>query len=385
MKKILMTLLIIMLFFVSACKQEQRVAKKTNIILIIADDLGYNELGCYGQEIIKTPNIDKMAQEGMRFTDFYAGSPVCAPSRCVLITGLHTGHAYIRGNYELGGYTDETEGGQLPLLPETPNIAKFLKDHGYVTGIIGKWGLGGAGTTGIPNKQGFDYFYGYLCQKQAHDYYPTHLWEKGCRDTLQNEHYIPHEQMQGDPDNPTSYERYSGKDYSQDKMMEKTMAFLSENHDTSFFLYLPFTVPHLALQIPEDDPGLKYYKEVITIDSTYHGDRGYLPRMYPKATYAAMITRMDREIGKIMQKLKDYGIDENTIVLFSSDNGATYGRLGGSDTEFFESNKPLRSFKGSVYDQLLCFWNGCSIWQKRFVFYNFFRFIPGLIKINDAI
>ena len=170
----IITPLIWLMVTLTSCERDQ---PPPNIIIIMADDLGYNELGCYGQVIIKTPNIDRLAQEGIRFTQFYSGSAVCAPSRCVLLTGKHSGHAYVRDNYELGGYTDETEGGQLPLLPGTVTLGTFMKDNGYVTGAMGKWGLGGPGSEGVPGKQGFDHFYGYLCQKQAHNYYPSNLWD----------------------------------------------------------------------------------------------------------------------------------------------------------------------------------------------------------------
>ena len=163
--------------------------KKPNIIYIYADDLGYGELGCYGQTKIQTPNIDRLAREGMKFTQHYSGAPVCAPSRCMLMTGKHAGKSYIRGNYELGGFEDDKEGGQMPLTENTYTISAMLKERGYTTALIGKWGLGGPGTTGSPLKQGFDYYYGYLDQKQAHNHYPTHLWENDRWDTLNN-HYI---------------------------------------------------------------------------------------------------------------------------------------------------------------------------------------------------
>ncbi len=333
---------------VLSCSKEKS-PTKPNIILIMADDLGCNELGCYGQKIIKTPNIDGLAEEGMTFTQFYAGSPVCAPSRCVLLTGLHTGHAFVRDNYELGGFRDEDEGGQLPLPEGTKTIGTILKENGYVTGIIGKWGLGGPGSSGIPNKQGFDYFYGYLCQKQAHNYYPTHLWENENRDTQDNEFFMPHQKLDGDPEDLASYEKYKGNDYALDKMSEKALAFLEQNKDTSFFLYLPVTVPHLAIQVPDDESSLEEYKKIIP-DSPYVGNKGYLPHPYPRAAYAAIITRMDREIGKIIQFLKTNNLDKNTIVVFTSDNGPTYNRLGGSDSEFFESNKPFSGLKGSLHE-----------------------------------
>lgn len=335
---------------------------KPNVILILADDLGYNEVGCYGQEIIKTPHLDRLATEGIRFTQFYCGSPVCAPSRCVLLTGKHSGHAYVRDNKEFGGYTDETEGGQLPLLPGTETMGSFMKSSGYVTGVIGKWGLGGPGSEGVPTRQGFDYFYGYLCQKQAHNYYPSHLWENEKADTLNNTFFMAHQRLEGDSADPGSYEQYRGQDYAPDKMMEKAIRFIRDNKDTSFFLYLPVIVPHLSIQVPEDEPSLAAYREIIP-DSPYVGNRGYLPHPYPRAAYAAMITRMDRDIGRIIGLLKEYGIDDNTVVFFTSDNGPTYGGVGGSDTEYFKSNKPFDGLKGSVYEggirvPLIAWWPG---------------------------
>jgi arylsulfatase A-like enzyme len=331
------------------CSCGSKKEKPPNIIFIMADDLGYNELGCYGQEIIQTPNIDKLASEGMRFTQFYSGSPVCAPSRCVLLTGKHTGHAFIRDNFELGGWADSTEGGQLALPSGTETIAKKLKKQGYVTAAIGKWGLGGPGSEGVPKKQGFDYFYGYLCQKQAHNYYPTHLWENDKWDTLDNEYFMPHQKLVGDSSDLSAYKQYSGKDYAPDKMFEIVREFIKANKDTSFFLYLPYTIPHLALQVPDDEPSLVYYREIIP-DTPYIGDQGYLPHPTPRAAYAAMITRMDREVEKIMDFLKQFGIEKNTVVFFTSDNGPTHDGVGGSDSEYFNSAKPFRGLKGSLYE-----------------------------------
>jgi arylsulfatase A-like enzyme len=371
----------------TACNSDEQ-SKKPNVILIVADDLGYNELGSYGQKIIRTPNLDRLAKEGMRFTDFYCGSPVCAPSRCVLLTGKHSGHAYVRDNYELGGYTDETEGGQLPLQPGTATLGTLHKEAGYRTGIIGKWGLGGPGSTGIPNRQGFDYFYGYLCQKQAHNYYPTHLWENEKWDTLSNAFFMAHQKMNVDPDDPASYEKYIARDYSPDKMLEKAVQFIRENQDTSFFLYLPFIVPHLALQVPDDEPSLEGYKNSMD-DRPYDGSRGYLPNPNPRATYAAMITRMDRDIGSIVSLLEELGLDQNTLIVFTSDNGPTYGGVGGSDTEFFESNKPFRGLKGSVYEggirvPLIVSWKGLvkpgSVSQHVAAFQDIY---PTLAEIID--
>lgn len=385
-------ILILISAFIYSCQSPaSKEYNKPNIILIMADDLGYNELGCYGQEIIKTPNIDRLAKEGIRFTQFYAGSPVCAPSRGVLLTGMHTGHAYVRDNYELGGYTDGEEGGQLPLKEGTITIGSLLKQQGYVTAAIGKWGLGGPDSEGVPNKQGFDYFYGYLCQKQAHNYYPSHLWENENWDSLKNDFFMAHQKFSGDLTDTMAFDQYIGVDYSQDKMIRKAIDFITENKDTSFFLYVPFTVPHLALQIPENDFSLQEYKKQIP-DSAYLGNRGYLPNKYPRATYAAMITRMDREVGRIKNLLFKLGLDENTLIMFTSDNGPTYGGIGGSDTEFFKSAGNLRGLKGSVYEggirvPMIAWWKGKimpnTITDHVSYFADFFPTLADLVKTTN--
>ena len=203
---------------VEGCSRAER---PPNIVFILADDLGYRELGCYGQEKIRTPNIDRLAAEGMRFTQHYSGSPVCAPSRCVLLTGKHTGHSYIRDNDEMNERGDvwhdpELEG-QRPLLPNTYTIGTMLQQAGYTTGAVGKWGLGGPGSSGAPNAQGFNHWYGYLCQRVAHNYYPTHLWRNGEKDMLEgNDYFYPHQRMpeDADPDDSASYEPYKGETYS---------------------------------------------------------------------------------------------------------------------------------------------------------------------------
>jgi len=332
----------------------QKHSQKPNIIYILADDLGYGELGCYGQKKIRTPNLDKLAAEGMRFTQHYSGSPVCAPSRCTLMTGKHTGHAYIRGNDEMKErgdvWYDPNLEGQRPLLENTITVGKQMQKAGYVTGAIGKWGLGWTGSSGDPNKQGFDFFYGYTCQRVAHNYYPTHLWRNDKKHILEgNEHFHPHQKFPADkdPSDPKSYEPYKGKDYALDFLSKEALNFIYENKSRPFFLYLPFIVPHVALQVPDDS--LNEYKNAFP-EKHYQGERGYLPHPTPRAAYAAMITRMDREIGKIMNRLKKLDLEENTLVMFSSDNGATFQNVGGADPAFFESNKPLRGFKQDVYE-----------------------------------
>jgi arylsulfatase A len=319
--------------------------QKPNVIYIYADDMGYGELGSYGQQKIKTPNLDKIAKEGIKFTQHYASAPVCAPSRCMLMTGKHSGHSYIRGNYELGGFEDENEGGQMPLPEGTFTIAKLMKQAGYVTGAIGKWGLGMSNTTGDPNKQGFDYFYGYLCQKQAHNFYPTHLWENGKWDSLKNPCIQVHKPLAKDaPDSAFDY--FKGKEYSVTKMAEKTFEFIKKNRKEPFFLYLPYTGPHVSLQAP--DEAVREYIGQFN-EQPYRGEKGYASTLYPKSTYAAMITYMDKQVGEIMKLLKELGLDENTIVMFSSDNGATFD-AGGADINFFNSVAGLRGRKQDLYE-----------------------------------
>lgn len=327
-------------------------SSKPNIIYILADDLGYGEVGCYGQKKIKTPNIDRLAAAGMKFTQHYSGSPVCAPSRCVLLTGKHTGHAYIRGNDEMGHrgdvWRDPALEGQRPLTEDIVTFPQLLQKQGYVTGAIGKWGLGAVGSTGDPNKKGFDFFYGYNCQRVAHNYYPVHLWKNDKKISLEgNDIFMPHIKLpeDKDPNDPESYKPYTGKHYAVDLMSVETGKFIKENKNNPFFLYLPFTIPHVSLQSTPED--LKEYEGAFE-ETPYKGEKGYLPHLTPRAAYAAMITRMDKEIGKVMDLIDELGLAENTLIIFTSDNGPTYN--GGTDNEFFDSNGPLRGLKGSVYE-----------------------------------
>lgn len=317
-----------------------------NIIYILADDLGYKELGSYGQKKIKTPRLDRMASEGMRFTQFYSGSPVCAPSRCTFLTGKHTGHAYVRDNHELGGFTDEEERGQLALPPSEPTLAAWLKQRGYATALVGKWGLGGPGSAGQPNRHGFDLFFGYLDQKQAHNYYPTHLWRNDTRVPLKNDFFLPHQKHEGDPRDPASYKKYQGADYAMDAMTREALAFVRANKGRRFFLYFAPTIPHLALQVP--DHALKQYEGAFP-EAPYNGAKNYLPHQTPRAAYAAMITYLDTAVGQLLDALAETGADNNTIVFFTSDNGATFD-VGGADTNFFESSGDLRGTKTELYE-----------------------------------
>jgi arylsulfatase A-like enzyme len=279
--------------------------RQPNIIFIMADDLGYGDLGCYGQKTIKTPCIDHMAAEGTGFTDCYAGSTVCAPSRCCLMTGYHTGHARVRGN------------ALVPLLAEDVTVAEILKDAGYATGIVGKWGLGEPDTSGVPNRQGFDYWFGYLNQARAHNYYPDYVWKN-------EERYF--------------FQRWT---YSHDAFTKEALDFIQQNQNHPFFLYLTYTIPHAfneggkqGMQVPDDAP---YSNE---------------PWPQQSKNHAAMITRMDTDVGKLFALLKKLNLDEDTIVFFTSDNGPH--REGGADPNFFDSNGPLRGIKRDLYEGGIC-------------------------------
>jgi arylsulfatase A-like enzyme len=337
--------------------QSERV--KPNIIYIYADDLGIGEIGAYGQKKIKTPNLDKMSAEGMRFTQHYTGSPVCAPARCMLLTGRHGGHAYIRGNYELGGFEDHQEGGQMPLPEGTNTIAHLLKKAGYHTGAIGKWGLGIYGTTGSPDLQGFDYFYGYLDQKQAHNHYPTHLWKNGKWESLDNPRILVHRKINPEENQPDSFLQFTGKVFAAERMMQQTTDFIRQHNKEPFFLYLPYTLPHLSLQAPAED--VNGYSRQWT-EKPYRGELGYSSALYPRATYAAMISYLDKMVGNVFNVLKELGLDKNTLVMFSSDNGATFN-VGGVDTSFFNSNGGYRGYKMDLYEggirsPLIAWWPG---------------------------
>ena len=306
-------------------------ARRPNVVYILTDDLGYAELGCYGQKKIRTPNIDRLAAEGMRFTQHYSGNPVCAPSRCTLMTGYHTGHAQVRGNRQVGGkegwVLGATIGGQWPLSEDTFTVGHLFQRAGYATGAFGKWGLGRVGTTGDPQRQGFDHFFGYICQRQAHTFYPRHLWKDGEIVRISGNEYGQQ------------------KSYSHDLIADEALKFIRANKDRPFFLYVPFTIPHVALQVPEDS--LAEYRGRWP-DPPYDGSKGYVAHENPRACYAGMVTRMDKDVGRIMALLDELGLDDNTLVIFSSDNGPTFA--GGADSEFFESAGPLRGLKASVYE-----------------------------------
>jgi arylsulfatase A-like enzyme len=340
-----MRLFIVIFLFGLAGSPSASAADRPNIIFLLADDLGYGDLGCFGQTKIKTPNLDRLASQGMMLTRHYAGSNVCAPSRCALMTGLHPGHGYIRENRQAKGFPE----GQEPVPADYLRFPLALKKLGYTLGGFGKWGLGPMGSTGDPLKQGFDRWYGYNCQAVAHNYYPTHLWDNDKQVPLDNPKFAAHQKLPAgaDPNDPKSYAGFTGKDYSPDLISAKAREFLTANKDRPFVLYFPTTVPHLALQVPEDS--LKEYAGKFP-EEPYTGDRSYLPHRQPRAAYAAMVTRMDKEIGRLLDLLHEFGLDEKTIVVFTSDNGPLYDRLGGTDTDFFNSAAGLLGRKGNFYE-----------------------------------
>ncbi len=327
-------------------------AQRPNIIFILADDLGYGDVGCYGQKKIETPNIDQLAATGMRFTQHYSGAPVCAPSRCVLLTGRHMGHAYIRGNDEWAErgkvwdykamFADSTLEGQRPLPENLITFPQMLQKAGYTTGMVGKWGLGAPNTNSTPMKKGFDFSYGYNCQRQAHTYYPLHLYKNDRRVYLDNDTVAPDItklDKGADPYDLKSYARFTLKDYSPDLMFKEMSGFIEENRNKPFFFYWATTIPHAALQAPKR--WVDYYVKKFGEEPPYLGDKGYFPTRYPHATYAAMISTLDEQVGLLVKQLKKLGLYENTLIFFTSDNGPTYN--GGTDSPWFNSAGPFKS------------------------------------------
>jgi len=344
MTRILGGFLIAISFLFSAVQGAD--AKRPNIVLIMADDLGYSELGSYGQKLIQTPHLDRLASQGMRFSRNYSGNAVCAPSRCVLMTGRHPGHAWIRNNGEV------KPEGQRPIPDSEVTIAEVLGAAGYATGAFGKWGLGLPGSEGDPVHQGFDRFFGYNCQRHAHSYYPSYLWSNKKRINLKNNPPVPgHASLPAgaDPTNPRSYDVFKGQDYAPDRINEQALDFIRKNKDRPFFLYYPTVIPHVALHVPDEE--LKPYLAKKWNDPPFTRGKGYgyTPHFTPRAAYAAMITRMDRYIGRVLNLLKELELEDNTIVVFTSDNGTTHLKLE-VDYDFFESVKPLRGLKGSLYE-----------------------------------
>lgn len=301
---------------------------KPNILYILADDLGYGDLGCYGGKIIQTPRIDRMRAEGLKLTQHYSGSCMCAPTRSSLLTGFHTGHGRIRNN---GSHLSPPGKGQPTLLPEDVTIAEVMKKAGYSTGVIGKWGCGDVGSTGVPNDQGFDHWFGYLNQSNAHHYYPPFLWR--------NREKVLY------PDNPEKRTHYS-----HDMFTTEAVDFIKDQHlkGTPFFLYMAYTIPHVDLDVPDDSK--KPYVGEIEETEPYGtpGGQHYRHEPRPHATFAGMVSRLDRDVGRLLDLLTELGIAKDTLVIFSSDNGPT--SAGGADPKFFDGNGPLRGIKFELYE-----------------------------------
>lgn len=326
-------------------------AEKLNVVFILADDLGWGELGSYGQKKIPTPNLDRLAAEGMRFTHHYSGAPVCAPSRCVLMTGKHLGHAEIRGNLQAKVADPKYTEGQHPISEAAVTIAQQFQRAGYATGAMGKWGLGPVGSTGDPNRKGFDLFFGYNCQAVAHSFYPESLWRNAEKVAL-NRKPIPGRARQAEGEVKLS--DWIGETYSSQLMVVEAEQFISNHRARPFFLYLPFTEPHVAMHPPRE----WVEKFPAAWDPVpYRGESGYLPHPRPRAGYAAMIAYLDDHVGRVLAALERAGVARRTLVIFTSDNGTTHAgppgtkfHIGGADPAFFASTAGLRAFKGSVYE-----------------------------------
>lgn len=320
--------------------------RKPNVVFILADDLGYRELGSFGQKLIRTPHLDALAAAGMRLTQHYCGNAVCAPSRCVLMTAKHPGHAIIRSN------KSTPPEGQEPIPDSEVTLAELMRQQGYVTGAFGKWGLGGPDSPGEPLNQGVDRFFGYYCQSHAHSYYPSFLRSDRGKFPLKNNPPVPGHaglKKEADPADPRSYDEFKGQDYAPDRINEQALDFIRTNKDRPFFLYYPSMIPHVALHVPDEE--LKPYLELGWIDPpfTRDGGYGYTPHFTPRAAYAAMISRLDRYCGNVFKLLDELKLSDNTIVIFSSDNGTTHLDKE-VDYTFFKSVGELRGLKGSLYE-----------------------------------
>jgi arylsulfatase A-like enzyme len=337
MKRIVMVALEIIFF--SQLTYAQKISKP-NIIFILADDLGYGDIGCYGQQKVLTPNIDKLAKMGLKFTQFYSGSTVCAPARCTFMTGMHTGHGDIRGNVTL------KPEGQVPLHDSIVTIAMLLKQAGYQTGAFGKWSLGFITTSGDPQKKGFDEFYGYNCQTLAHNYYPDHLWHNHDRVDL------------------SGNLKYDSA-YSADLIHQQAMHFLKAKHDRPFFLYLPYTLPHADVIAPHDEVYDYYVKKFNEqpVEARTTNSKAHHFDAYPHAAFAAMVARLDKFVGEIVTTVKELGLEKNTLIIFTSDNGPH--KENGGDPVFFNGSGGLRGIKRDLYEggirvPFIAYWKGIT-------------------------
>lgn len=342
-------------------------SRKPNIIYIMADDLGYGDLSLTGQKKFQTPNIDKLAQDGILFTQHYSGSTVCGPARSSLLTGTHSGHTFIRTNREV--YPE----GQYPLEAAAITIAELLKQEGYVTGVFGKWGLGYPGSEGDPINQGFDQFYGYNCQRQGHNYYPYHLWHNQTKVMLE-----------GNELKQTTI-------YGPGLIHKKALEFIEMNKDVSFFLYYPSIIPHAELVAPEKY--MQKYRSNFAPETAYKGidegesykNGGYGSQLEPHTAFAAMISLLDEQVGEIRKKLEELGIADNTIIIFTSDNGPH--EEGGADPEFFNSNANFRGMKRDLYEggirvPLIAYWPGkIKPGQTSHHISAFWDFLPTVVEI----
>ncbi len=358
-------------FFSLAFTLQAQKKAQPNIVFILADDLGYGDLSCYGQKHFQTPNIDRLAAQGMKFTNHYAGAPVCAPSRSALITGLHTGHTFVRGNREV-----EPEG-QWPLPADAYTLTGMVKSRGYVTGVFGKWGLGSPGSAGAPEHQGVDVFYGYNCQRLAHNYYPEHLWDNARKVML---------------DGNRNKDKH---DYAPGLIHQKALQFLEDHKDSAFFLFYPMIFPHAELAAPEEYMAMfrgKFLpeKDFHGVDEGEHFRRGpYGSQPESHAAFAAMVRLMDDQVGEVMRKIEALGLDENTLVIFSSDNGPHVE--GGADPNFFDSNGILRGYKRDVYEggikvPMIARWKGTikpgTVTDHISAFWDIMPTVADLLKIK---
>lgn len=341
----------LVLIFVGQAAHAVDPARRPNIVFFLCDDLGSGDLSCLGSRDIRTPNIDALFARGTRLARHWSGCAVCAPSRCVLMTGRHPGHAVVRSNREV------KPEGQAPMPEGTVTLARLLREAGYATGGFGKWGLGAPESPSDPVACGFDLFFGYNCQREAHSFHPDHLWRNRERVPLDNVSLagtgpvarggtVPSDP----PPGPEAFLPFAGRHYSADLIAAEQVAFVRAHAAEPFFLYVPTTVPHVALQVPGDEPSLAEYERHFGDEEPYLGGRGYVPCRTPLATYAAMITRMDREVGRLVSLFDELGITDDTIFVFSSDNGAAAPGTGGVNTARLASNGRMRDWKGSPYE-----------------------------------